>query len=171
MRKLTALAIIGIIITAAMLVQSCTKDDDTPTEFIADNSTFANFSTWSLDATNHGASPSLGTAHAGNDTSVTRHVYFKNGQSRVNGAYPIGTVVVKHSTNPAGTVNEITGMVKRGNGFNPTVGDWEWFMLMADGSIATDGNGMAMRGGATMMSGMCNACHAAAATNDFTFSK
>lgn len=173
MRKLAIIAITGTFFVTATIIQSCKKDNSSsvPTEFVADNSTFANFHTWSLDATNHGPSPSLGTAHSGNDTSVTRKVYFKNGQARVNGTYPIGTVIVKHSTNPSGTVNEIVGMVKRGNGFNPTTGDWEWFMLMPDGTIATDGTGMAMRGGVTMMNGMCNSCHGAASAKDFTFSK
>jgi len=171
MRKSTIIAILGITFTTASLVQSCKKKDTTPTEFIADNSTFANFETWSLDATNHGPSPSLGMAHAGNDSTVTRKVYFKNGQARVNGTYPIGTVVVKHSTNPTGTVNEITAMVKRGNNFNPTTGDWEWFMLMPNGNMMTDTSGMVMRGGTTMMNGMCNSCHGGASAKDFTFSK
>ena len=174
MKKITILALAVFAITTIASVQSCKddkKNDPAPQEFVADNSTFANFASWSLDATNKGPSPSLGTAHAGNDSTVTRKVYFKNGQSRVNGTYPIGTVIVKHSTNPAGTVNEITGMVKRGNGFNPTTGDWEWFMLMPDGSIAVDKDNMAMRGGVTMMGGMCNMCHGGASSKDFTFSK
>lgn len=171
---ITTLMVLAFIAVAA--VQSCKKKDEQPPvpsvqEFIADNGTFSNFHTWALEATNSGPSPSLGMAHAGNDSSVTRKVYFKNGQSRVNGKYPIGTVIVKHSTNPAGTVNEITAMVKRGNGFNPNAGDWEWFMLMPDGTIATDTSGMPMRGGATMMGGMCNSCHAGASAKDFTFSK
>lgn len=171
MQKLSILTVFGVFIILLSAMQSCTKDDAEPTEFIADNSTFANFDNWSLDAVNHGPSPSLSTAHAGNDTTVTRNVYFLNGQDRVNGSYPIGTAIVKHSTNPSGSVSEITAMVKRGNGFNPSTGDWEWFMLMADGSIATDSDGMAMRGGASMMGGMCNSCHAFASANDFTFSK
>lgn len=174
MKKTTIIALAAFAFTAIAAIQSCKKDKDPDPisqEFIADNSTFANFHTWTLEATNNGPSPSLGMAHVGNDSTVTRKVYFKNGQSRVNGTYPIGTVVVKHSTNPAGTVNEITGMVKRGNGFNPTTGNWEWFMLMPDGTIAADTSGMPMRGGATMMGGMCNSCHGGASAKDFTFSK
>lgn len=171
MRKLTLIAIIGGLVTSVSVLQSCKKDNSSMQEFIADNSSFSGFHNWSLDATNYGPSPSLGTAHAGNDSTVTRVVYFKNGQDRVDGSYPVGTIVVKHSTNPSGTVNEITAMVKRGNNFNPSAGNWEWFMLMPDGSIATDGTGMAMRGGASMMGGMCNSCHAGASSQDFTFSK
>lgn len=172
MRKLIVITFLGTFILGASLFQSCKKDDPTPSEFVADNTTFANFHDWSLDKTNFGPSPSLGNvAHAGNDSTVTRKVYFKNGQNPVSGTYPIGTVIVKHSTNPAGTVNEIVGMVKRGNNFNPTTGDWEWFMLMPDGQIASDPSGNAMRGGATMMNGMCNGCHSAASAKDFVFSK
>ncbi|CAN5444604.1 hypothetical protein BH10BAC6_BH10BAC6_17050 [soil metagenome] len=173
MRTQTFIALFGIVLTATLLVESCKTDSPTsaPTEFVADNATFANYQTWSLDATNQGPSPSLGAAHVGNDASVTRKVYFRNGQARVGGTYPIGTVIVKHSTNPAGTVNEIVGMVKRGNGFNPTTGNWEWFMLMPDGTIAKDASGMAMRGGAAMLGGMCNSCHGGASSKDFTFSK
>jgi len=174
MRKTSIIALVTFAITTMALIQSCKEDEKitpTPSEFVADNTTFANFNSWSLDATNKGPSPSLGMAHVGNDSTVTRKVYFKNGQARVNGTYPIGTVIVKHSTNPAGTVNEITGMVKRGNGFNPTTGDWEWFMLMPDGTIAKDGSGIPMRGGATMLGGMCNNCHGGASAKDFTFSK
>ncbi|MDZ4745267.1 MAG: cytochrome P460 family protein [bacterium] len=173
MRKLTVIAFLGIALATTITVQSCKTDSPTitPNEVVADNSTFANFESWTLEATNHGPSPSLGAAHSGNDTSVTRKIYFKDGQARVNGTYPIGTVIVKRSTNPAATVDEIVGMVKRGNSFNPTTGDWEWFMLMPDGTIATDGSGMAMRGGVSMMGGMCNACHSGASATDFTFSK
>jgi hypothetical protein len=173
MRKLTVIALIGTAIILITSLQSCKKDNPiaTPTEFIADNTTFVDFHSWSLDATHNGPSPSLGTAHTGNDDSVTRKVYFKNGQARINGTYPIGTAIVKHATNPAGTVNEIVGMVKRGNGFNPTTGDWEWFMLTADGKIAVNGSGVLLRGGATMMDGMCNNCHGGASAKDFTFSK
>jgi mono/diheme cytochrome c family protein len=61
-------------------------------------------------------------------------------------------------------------MVKRGNSFNPSAGDWEWFMLNSDGSVATDSSsGMKIRG-ANLMDGMCISCHSAAST-DFSFTK
>jgi len=174
MKKFRLLTLAAFSVIGIGILQSCKTETTapTPTEFIADNTTFTGFTTWSLDKTNTGPSPSLGAAHAGNDNTVVRKVYFKNGQARVNGTYPIGTIIVKHSTNPAGTVNEITGMVKRGNGFNPTLGDWEWFMLNADGTILKDGSGNSVRGGASLMGGMCNGCHGKAPSgNDFTFSK
>lgn len=112
----------------------------------------------------------MGPAHAGNDETVTRKIYFKSGQYPVNGEFPVGTIIVKHSSNPDATVNEFTAMVKRGNDFSPNGGEWEWFMLNADGSIATDpSSGKKMRG-ANLMNGMCLSCHSAG-TTDFTFSK
>ena len=157
-----------------VFLQSCKKDTNeaqTPPEYIATDASFAGFMSWSLDATNQGADPALGGAHAGNDSTVTRKVYFKDGQSLVNGSYPIGTIIVKHSANPDQTVNEFTAMVKRGNNFNVAGGDWEWFMLNTDGSIAVDqASGMAMRG-ASLMDGMCLSCHQGASSKDYVFSK
>ncbi len=162
-----------ILMALAIVVsmQSCSDDDDDMKgEFIADDTSFSNFMSWKLEATKKGPDPLLGPAHAGNDATVTRKVYFKNGQNPVKGVYPVGTIIVKHSSNPALTVNEFTAMVKRGNNFNPGGGDWEWFMLKADGTIATDASsGMKMRG-ANLMNGMCLGCHTAGST-DYTFTK
>jgi hypothetical protein len=64
-----------------------------------------------------------------------------------------------------------TAMVKRGNNFNAAGGDWEWFMLNSDGSIAVDAtSGMAMRG-ANLMNGMCIGCHQGASSKDYVYSK
>lgn len=154
-----------------ILSQSCKKEKDTPAEYIATNESFAGFHSWQLAATKLGPDPSLGgMAHGGNDSTVTRKIYFKNGQNPVNGKYPVGTIVVKHSTNTAGTLNEITGMVKRGNNFDPSKNDWEYFMLNADGTIASDATGMVMRG-AALMNGMCVGCHGGASGKDYIFSK
>lgn len=158
-------------LAVVVTLQSCKDDDeDVKPEFIADDSSFNNFMSWELEATNQGPDPALGTAHAGNDATVTRMIYYKNGQNPVNGEFPVGTIIVKHSKNLDLTVNEFTAMVKRGNSFSPNGGDWEWFMLNANGSIATDASsGMKMRG-ASLMNGMCMGCHQAGST-DFTFSK
>jgi hypothetical protein len=152
-------------------LQSCNDDDeDVKQEFIADDSSFSNFMSWKLEATNQGPDPALGAAHAGNDETVTRMIYYKDSQNPANGEFPVGTIIVKHSKNPDQTVNEFTAMVKRGNDFNPSGGDWEWFMLNADGSIATDpSSGMKMRG-ANLMNGMCLSCHSAGSV-DYTFTK
>ncbi len=162
------------------LTFSCKKEENEPTpeptptpvvqEFIADTNSFVSFMTWTVQSTKKGPSPSLSTAHVGNDTSVTRKVHFKDGQNVVNGKYPIGTIIVKHATNPAGTVNELTAMVKRGNNFNSGTGDWEFFMLNSNGKIAKDATGNLMRG-ANLMGGMCGNCHGAVASKDYIFSK
>lgn len=159
-----------VVLAVMVSLQSCKKDEVVSQEFIADDTSFSNFMSWKLEATNQGPDPALGSAHAGNDATVSRMIYYKNGQNAVNGEFPVGTIIVKHSKNPTGTVNEFTAMVKRGNGFNSTGGDWEWFMLNADGSIASDAaSGMKMRG-ASLMNGMCVACHSAGST-DFSFTK
>jgi hypothetical protein len=182
MKKTSFLILVASLIALGAFIQSCKKDkktvettEPTPTpvateEFIADSTSFLSYMTWTVQSIKTGPSPSLGTAHAGNDSTVTRSVHFKNGQNPVNGKYPVGTIIVKHSTNPANSVNELTAMVKRGNNFNSTKGDWEFFMLMPDGKIAKDANGSPMRG-ANLMSGMCGGCHSAASTKDFIFSK
>jgi hypothetical protein len=62
--------------------------------------TFSNFMNWVLEDTNQGPDPALGAAHAGNDETVTREIYYKDGQDPVNGEFPVGTIIVKHSSNP-----------------------------------------------------------------------
>ena len=168
MRKsvfLTLLAAIAFLFT----LQSCNDDDDPNPEFIADDETFENFMTWVVEAENQGPDPALGPAHGGNDETVTRTVYVKNGQDRVGGEFPVGTLIVKHSKNPDNSVNAFTAMVKRGNDFNADGGDWEWMFLNADGTIATDDSGNQMRGADL---GQCLNCHSAgAAVSDYVFSK
>ena len=60
-------------------------------------------------------------------------------------------------------------MAKRGNDFDAANGDWEYFVLNGDGSIAVDGDGNIMRG-ANLMNGACLGCHEKAST-DYIFSK
>jgi hypothetical protein len=166
MRK-TVITLSVFAFVGALMFQSC-KKETTDTEFVADNSTFSNFMSFALRDTKHGANPALGgMAHGGNDSTVTRAIHFKNDQNRSGGKFPVGTVIVKHATSPGG-MNEITAMVKRGHNFNPSVGDWEFFMLMPNGNIATDTSGMQMRG-ANLMGGMCGSCHGAASSQDFIF--
>ncbi|MEZ4722469.1 MAG: hypothetical protein R2813_11410 [Flavobacteriales bacterium] len=130
---------------------------------------FDDWSSWTLTATNQGPSPSLGNAHAGNDSTVTRKVYFLDSQSASDGKYPVGTMIIKHTSNGDGTLEEYTGMLKRESGFNAGSGDWEWFVLNADGSVAKDNDGMELRGG-NLLSGFCLGCHSHAAT-DYVFTK
>jgi hypothetical protein len=159
---------------AVFVIQACKKDEEPeetqPQEFVADNSTFSGFMSWPLEATNQGPDPALGASFPGNDLTVIRDIYFKNGQDPVNGMYPKGTVIVKHSSNPAVTVNEFKGMVKRGEGFNTSGNGWEWFILNPDGTIAVDDDGNPLRG-ANLADGDCTSCHEAASAKDYVYSK
>jgi hypothetical protein len=169
MYKLNFLIVALVLIGSTFFLNSCSDDSSTPslTEYIADDNSFKDFASWKLEATKKGPDPALGMAHGGNDETVTRKIYNKDGKRMKGGEYPVGTVIVKQSTNTAGTLNEITAMVKRGNDFNPAAGDWEWFMLAPDGTIGKDGT-MPMRG-ANLMNGMCAGCHAGASAKDLVF--
>lgn len=177
MNKTNVLLSATLAVSIAIVLQSCKKDKDEdpaptppPVEFVADDQTFAGFANWVLEATNQGPDPALGMAHGGNDSTVTRFVYFKDGQDPVNATYPQGTLIVKNSTNPSQTVNEFTAMAKRGANFNSSNNGWEWFMLNQDGSIATDSLGNKLRG-ANLMGGMCGGCHSQVSSKDFIFTK
>jgi len=175
MRKNYYLLSLMLLLGASISFTSCKKDDDPveepaqPEEYIATNDSFKGIMSWTLGAEPSGIDPALGAAHAGNDSTVVRSIYFKDNAKPVGGKYPVGTIVVKHSHNPAGTVEQYTAMVKRGNSFDSANGDWEYFMLAGDGQIGMD-NGMEMRGdGATMMNGMCLGCHTGASGKDYIF--
>ncbi len=168
------LSIAFLLASTTIVIQSCEKEDDkdtnTVTDLNADDNTFKDFMTWTKVDTRKGADPALaGMAHGGNDTSVTRNIYVKNNQKAVNGKYPVGTIIVKHSSNTAGSVNEYTAMVKRAAGFDAAASDWEYFMLNPTNlSIGEDG-GNKMRGSG-LMGGMCKGCHAGA-TVDYVFTQ
>ncbi|MBR9861014.1 cytochrome P460 family protein [bacterium] len=167
MKKTTLFTLLIATIGGLIFLQACGPDDppiDPPVdseEFIADNSTFAGWQNWTLADTNTGPDPALGSAHHGNDSTVTRSIYFKDDAMRVDSMFPVGTVIVKHSSNDS-TVNEYTGMVKRGNDFNPNYGNWEFFVLDENSEIIS-------RGGTDLMGGACTGCHSQADNNDYVF--
>jgi hypothetical protein len=154
-----------------VIIQSCKDDTDpeptTNNEFVADDASFAGWDTWDLIDTKNGIDPSLGGAHAGNDSTAVRKIYVKDAQKPVNGVYPIGTLVVKHMKSDSAEM--VTAMAKRGNDFDAANNDWEYFVIMADGKIVVD-NGTAMRGSTDLMNGMCVGCHSKAAT-DYIFTE
>ncbi len=158
-----------LLLSGLLLSTSCKKEEEVPQEFVANNQTFTGFKSFTKVAENNGPDPSLGAAHSGNDSTVTRYIYFKDNVAASGGTYPVGAVIVKESKNDEGTVNMITAMVKRGNSFNTQGGDWEWFVLTSDGTIAKDEQGNDMRGVA-LMNGACVSCHAGAEV-DYVFSK
>jgi hypothetical protein len=170
MKTKRILMLTAVLALSAVSLQSCKEDEEPKAEYIADDNSFKNFTSWTLEATKSGPDPALGAAHGGNDNTVERKIYFKDDQGPSGGNYPVGTLISKHSKNPDGTVDMITAMSKRGNDFNTSGGDWEWFILNADGSIAVDGDGNQLRG-ADLMGGACISCHAQASNKDYVFSK
>ncbi len=169
MRRFTLTILPMLFLFLALGFQSCKKDDE-PKEFIADDNTFANYDAWSLDVTRYGIDPSLGPAHGGNDSTTVRKIYFKDGVKRSGDEYPIGATILKYSYNSNGQVNVRTGMVKRGNNFDPEHNNWEYFIITQDGKIAEDANGKKKRG-ANLNNGGCVSCHSGASSKDYIFTK
>jgi len=162
---------ITAVVAASFLFTFCSDDDKnvtpTQTEYVATNASFTGWNTWTLVDTKMGPDPALGEmAHGGQAENVTRKIYIKEDKAKINGQYPIGTVVVKHTKSDDGELEVLTAMVKRGgSGFNTEHNGWEWFMLNADGTVNPE-----MRG-ADLMEGMCNMCHSGAKAKDYVFSK
>lgn len=163
------------LLAISVLVQSCKNDSNpTPTqpvnEFVADNNTFKGFESWYLHTTKVGVDPAnLGGAHGGADSTSERKIYFTaNTVNRVNGEFPVGTIISKR-TKGANNLDMITAMAKRGNNFDASGNNWEYFILAADGSIMMD-NGTALRG-ANLNNGGCKGCHGKVASNDYVFTK
>ncbi len=75
------------------------------------------------------------------------------------GAYPEGTVILKRKyVDAEGRSPELfTGMIKRWPGYNPTSGDWEYFV--------TSGDGQTVQQNGKLQS--CMQCHQAYANSDF----
>lgn len=168
-KQLLKLAVIAAACSFFAL-QSCDDEDDdpvetTPEQFVADNNTFAGWDTWTLVETITEPGSALGGAHGGQDSSFTRKIYIKDNQQKVNGEYPKGTLIMKHSYNEDMSVNMYTSMAKRGEDFNTEGGGWEWFMTEANGAIGDDGE---MRG-ADLLDGMCQSCHNSVASKDYVF--
>jgi hypothetical protein len=169
MKKRHLLFTLVFAVSLSLFIQSC-KEDEEPepaSEFIADDTSFANWASWTLVDTKNGVDPSLGGAHAGNDSTAVRKIYVKDNQKAVDGAYPIGTLVVKHMKSDS--MEMITAMAKRGNGFDAANNDWEYFVIQNDGKIVVDG-GNTMRGSTGLMNGMCVGCHSKAKT-DYIFTE
>ena len=132
---------------------------------------FSNPTSWEMIDSTFGPDPALGPAHGGGD--LHRVTYrWQPGAMYSDGQFPVGTVLMKEmydlDDNNEKTGVVWTGMVKRGGDFNPTYGNWEWFMMnpgtqevLVRGAV--DGNGDPLG---------CNGCHSAAAGSgggDFVF--
>lgn len=160
---------LAVIICAGTLVSCSSTTSPAPAEFIATEASFAGFASWEqTTAPRVGLDPTsllAGGAHDGTDTTVTRYMYInKTGATRGSGGqFDNGVILVKETKNADGTTKGIIGMAKRGNDFNKDNGNWEWFMIGTDGKI--------LDRSATLMGGMCNACHAGAKSTDYVFTR
>jgi len=165
-KQIVLITTLAIIWTLSFV--SCDSDDsppivDDPTITI-DASSFANFDTWALVKTAEGTDPSgfLGQAHNGGLIESIRKVYIKDDQSAIDGVFPAGTIIVKHTSTLDGLMTSYQAMVKRESGFNSEDSDWEWFIIEADGTIVDRGPSLNNNG--------CANCHGNA-TTDLVFSK
>lgn len=137
-----------------------------PSEVAADDTTFANYRSWNLIDTLTTRPDLLGDrAHGGAVQESTRVVYKKQlyaNPDTSDQGYPIGTALVKEARDADGNIIEVTAMLKRGGGFSPMFGDWEWFLLEAQtGTILCGDNGEERRG-AFLNNGGCVGCHTGA---------
>ena len=130
---------------------------------------------WARVDSAFGPDPFLGTAHGITD-DFSREVFRRQDAARAEGgSFPVGTMLLKVVSNRGAEGERVypeeggwTAMVKRGGGFDPTRGDWEWFVL--DPITQT----LSARGtGGEVMGGMCAGCHTQATGEngaDFVFS-
>jgi len=87
-----------------------------------------------------------------------------NGAGRTNnGQYPIGTKLAKAMKDSTGAVVIVTAMAKRGNNFDPTGNDWEYFMIDKDGAI--------LQRGTNLEGAPCKSCHSGASSMDYVFTR
>jgi len=75
------------------------------------------------------------------------------------GTYPEGCIILKRKYSDSdGKQTELyTGMIKRGHGYNPTSGDWEYFVLSGDGQHVKESGQLQS----------CMACHQDYAMSDY----
>lgn len=152
-----------ILVGALSLLAACGE-----AEFVAQEADFVGFTSWTKAAgpiSGVGPNPSsIGPAHDSGDANISRTIYIKDNAARgSDGQFPVGTILIKAHSKGGAMVGG-TAMVKRGNSFNPSVKDWEWFVLTASGSIM-------VRGGAEVMNGACNSCHTVASSKDYVFTR
>ena len=144
----------------------------TPTEYVAEESLFANYQSWDMIEFTAEPHAKLGGAHLNSDTPPLRRIFQKQVLANPTDAgdmgYPIGTVLVKDIA-VDNNIEQVVAMVKRGGDFNPDHGGWEWFMLdPADYSILKDAQDQPIRGADIG----CNSCHSLAADDlgiDYVF--
>jgi hypothetical protein len=161
---------------ASSLLFSCTGANDSPDAggpnvFIAYESSFAGFHSWS-------SAP----ATAPDDASDGLHgvgplrVYLNEAPPHRAKSFPVGTIIVKETEEADVTQRTVFAMVKRGGGFNSADGgalDWEWFSLRnnSDGTVTQLWRNAPQSSDsyAGQPIGDCNGCHFAARENDYVW--
>ena len=146
-------------------------EGDSPvlTDFDAKESDFQAYRTWTkvnIDAVTGDAFGVLGPAHEAADglRDIYVNVFGKSFYLEACGCtFPIGAIIVKEAYKKAagggkGELASLAMMVKRGEGFDPPNGNWEYFKSAPDLSGMTRGK----------LAG-CAACHVVAKSWDFVF--
>jgi hypothetical protein len=162
--------ILGVAVGMGLLgCSSASGGDDggAPTSFVASESDFAGFHSWST-----------AQATAADDAGDGLHgvgpleVYWNEAPPHGSTSFPVGTIVVKETEEADVTQRVVFAMVKRGGGFNSGgANGWEWFSLQdnADGSVTILWRGVVAPPGQTYANqaiGDCNGCHTLASSND-----
>ena len=161
------LRLLMIFLISGIIISACSDDDDDnpnkpAAEFIAEQSDFANYNTWTMVGEYTEDDARLGgMAHgAGN---LKRIVYVNKSNTQLNdGEFENGLILIKEGRDKeTNELKELAGMVKRGGDFNSNHNGWEWFMFDLE-------TGNIMGRDANLMEGMCNGCHAGAG-KDYSF--
>lgn len=181
----------GLALSGALSAGGCTaKQPEVPDGgvFIATLSDFQDFESWhSAPATPATTLPPLDggdgvdaatvTTDAGAVHTLPLTVYWNNAPPHGSKAFPVGTIIVKETSETEPTARKIFAMVKRGGDFNPNGAvNWEWFELYfnADGSVGINWAGAQPLGGSTnpyaASPNICNDCHLKARANDDVWS-
>ncbi len=80
-------------------------------------------------------------------------------------AFPVGGMIVRTSSDPNGTLEELTFMVKHEPGYFPAVGDFLFGVSAPDGTPAVDSTGATEWGALSE----CAQCHETRASSGFLF--
>jgi hypothetical protein len=162
--------LLAAILMAILILTSCSAEtvNNPPQEFIAAEADFAGYTSWeATTAPRKGPDPAgqLGGAHGEPDTNVTRSIWVKQaGAKRAsNGQFDVGTIFLKEMKGSDGTIGAITAMAKRGNNYDASGNDWEYFLLDGAGTIQDRGSGL--------MGGLCKGCHGQPGVTDYVFTR
>jgi hypothetical protein len=191
MRASTTKTVLAALLCGAAFGAGCSPKVPSGEEqgvFVAQTSDFQGFHDWQSapampattlppvdggDGIDAGA-VTLGDAGTVHNMPLT--VYWNSSPPHGSTTFPVGTIIVKETSEADITARKIFSMVKRGGDFNPNGAvNWEWFELqnLADGSVSINWDGAQAPGGMDVYSSnpnLCNECHLKAAANDDVWS-